>query len=63
MGRVGVHVGREGEIVLLTLQLIGQSETTTLKTILYIESPSKSIYHTDPSDWLFDANESIMPNQ
>lgn len=37
----------------LEARLIGRSTTTTLKTILYIESTVKSAYSTGHSDWLF----------
>lgn len=37
----------------LEARLIGRSTTTTLKTILYIESTLKSAYSTGHSDWLF----------
>lgn len=42
------------------IQLIGQSETTTLKTILYIESPLKSVYNIGHSNRLFNVNESAL---
>lgn len=41
----------------LEAQLIGSSTTTTLKTILYIESALKSAYSTGHSDRLFSCKK------
>lgn len=43
----------------LEAQLIGRATTTTLKTILYIESTLKSAYSTGHSDQLFSCKKSM----